>query len=809
MHLKPCLAKLGYNAKIECILPESKYREGTILDINNITIFTHYKVDNNLYRLVFETDIKTINSGIYLEYVKEKENKRLETKKFEDKYFFVEYLTEDEQKNLDSSSAGYRTINIVDSNKNIIDVIDIKVLPASISYSDYLNMINDLIKIRSSLIYEENKKTSVGQSYITEQESYLKETHAICKVINRILMNPKHNLKKEHDVINAYSSTKSNKKLIIDKAIHPYKNKYCIEKSVENFDIYENRMIKFALNQILITIDRYSIDNKNNFSYIDKRINSLENSFKSFNTTLKKRTSIEYNFLENNSMQKLSATGISVDCETPFRNETFRFEKSTSMFIFEFQCKNKKIQLRTNDIVKIKYLYDAYAKNENFKIFDCTKEEIKNVIVISSFRYIIHKEILSGKNYSFESSLPFISNKYESYGFENLGFLNSINKKLEKLKKTKVEIKSSNLIDTKKSIETLLKNNFFDKITLKRDRLKATQIFNSDPNYNKFFRLLNRLNKKSTFLTDVSAERLYLKTTPKIYELWCFYKMIYILISEMGWSLIEGNNLKKEILNVLENKDSNINKAVKLMHKTNASAIYLDISYEKETINKKTPDYTLEFSTKEDGLIGIAYLDAKYRNYTDQGKDKFKDDIEEVALKKYYLGKEKNIISSFIIHSQDNESYITYGAENLITKNNTIMNINNLDSSEIELVGKDYIPAKNHIGAFSMTPSNVDYFKRFVVMILEYHLKKYDVCWNCGAINIKTEKKETSGGFPKYYYTCPECNEFWVKSHCSGRSIFPIKGNHDLIKHIDNYHYTLDNWFVLCPECFDGFKFHK
>lgn len=811
MYLKPYLAKLGYNAEIEYILPESKYKEGTILDINNITIFTHYKIDNNLYRLVFETDIKTINSGIGLEYVKEKENKKLETRKFDNRYFFVEYLTEEEQGKFDSSTAGYRTINIINSNKNIIDVIDIKILPASITYNDYLNIINDLIKIKSSLIYAENKKTSIGQSYIKEQESYLKEVQTIYKVINRILINPKYKLKKEYNTINAYSTGKVNKKLVIDKAIHPYKYKYNIESSVEDINIYENRMIKLALNKILLTINRYSMDKENSFDYIEKRLKSLNNSFLSLDNILKKRTSIGYNILKDNSMKKQPKEKDAYFLRKPFSNENFKFDKNTSKFIFEFYSAGRRIQLKTYDIVKIKYLYDAYIRNEDFRIFclnNCVIKNTKDVFEISDLKYVQFKKEFEqlGKNYSFENSLSFISNKYEVYGFENLGFLNSIDKRLEKLKSTKEQIKRLELIDIKKNIENLLKNDMFKKISLKNEHLKATQIFNSDPNYNKLFRLLNKLDKQTNFLTDVAAERLYLKTTPKIYEYWCYYKMVSVLISEMGWELISGNNLKNEILGVLENKKIDSNRTIILKHKTKDEDIYLDISYEKETLNKKTPDYTFEFSTKKDGIIGIAYVDAKYRNYSEQGEKQFKLDLEEVALKKYYLGKEKNIISSFIIHSENNEKYITYGAENLIYKNNEIVNINNLNLKQKDLVGVDYIPAENHIGAFSMTPSNVDYFKRFITMLLEYHLEKYDICWNCGCTNVKEEVRTTGGGFSKYYYTCPECNEFWVKSHCSGKSKFQIKGNHDLIKHVDNYHYTLDNWFVLCPKCFDGLK---
>lgn len=50
----------------------------------------------------------------------------------------------------------------------------------------------------------------------------------------------------------------------------------------------------------------------------------------------------------------------------------------------------------------------------------------------------------------------------------------------------------------------------------------------------------------------------------------------------------------------------------------------------------------------------------------------------------------------------------------------------------------------------------------------------------------------------KFFVTCPERGEFWVRNHCD-------RNAHKLIKHSrDNYHkeeYSSYPWYVKCPKC--------
>ena len=157
-----------------------------------------------------------------------------------------------------------------------------------------------------------------------------------------------------------------------------------------------------------------------------------------------------------------------------------------------------------------------------------------------------------------------------------------------------------------------------------------------------------------------------------------------------------------------------------------------EIRYEEN--KKKCPDYQFVL-TVYDKVNKVnfkpvrAYLDAKYRNYDVQGLEEtfINKDIIEVAIEKYlktFLGTNNEPIVSMIAHSCNDSKYV------------------------------------------------------------EYHLSLYYVCWNCGeAKNIEKIEKTTISGFVKYHYTCKECNEFWMKSHCSVPKL-----NHGIIKQIENYH---------------------
>lgn len=837
MYIKPYLAKLKYNAEIDHLLDPKDYIPGTILNIHNITIFTYYRVNKKNYNLVFEVDKKTATSGFRFEYLKENGVKPLEIRKFDNKFLFVEKMSKEEMDLFEHATAGYMTLNIYDSKNNLIDVIDIKVLPSSISYEDYINILDDLIRIKNSLIYSENKKINIGKSSLNEQKEYLDEIEKIIKIIERIFENPKKQLTKEHSVESINSIKKLTPKIIIDRKIHPYKTNLSVEKSKENIDIYENRIIKYSLKKMLLTLKRYEKSNLQYLDYIDKRYFILNNKFRD-------KDYLVYDKIEKNTNNNIE-NDANNDIENNIKNKhlknfcpleepLLKYEYGYEKFSFSFKYNNETITFKTNNIVKLKYFYDYFKRINSFEnvgnadiiftkipdtnsnkselIFDDTVRGLKY-----NNRYFLRDS--NDENIAFDNAISFILNKFNENIFSNLGFIHSIRKKQSNLIEERKNIKQINIAKIRKKINKILKSEQMRQIGDKTGILKETQIFNSDPNYNKVFRLLKKVNQQSNFLSDLSAERCYLKTVPNIYELWCYYKIIMILVSEMKWEISSHTNLITEISKVLETKkEDKKNRTITLKHKTNSEDIYLSLSYEKLTKTKKTPDYTFEFFTVKNNkkeYLGVAYLDAKYRNYKTQGNEQFTYDLETTALEKYYLGKEKNIISSFIVHTDNHEEYTTFGGEKVIRlSDNKLINYKDLTSEEKSCIKtsnefnsseKDgYLCVNNKIGSFFFTPSNTDNLKKFIVMLLEYHLKIYDVCWNCGEVKrITIEKQKTRSSFSKIYYRCENCGEFWVKTHCTGTK---RKGNHDLLKHIDNYHFLTADWYVACPQCFDGFE---
>lgn len=107
-------------------------------------------------------------------------------------------------------------------------------------------------------------------------------------------------------------------------------------------------------------------------------------------------------------------------------------------------------------------------------------------------------------------------------------------------------------------------------------------------------------------------------------------------------------------------------------------------------------------------------------------------------------------------------------------------------------------------GSIYLLPSVTHVFANWFRMIMEYKIGMHEVCWKCGNHDIKKEKEFTTSNFPKYYYTCNNCNEFWVKTHCKNK-----KNNHKLVKHFDNYHRQVkryNEWYTVCPVCGNGSK---
>jgi hypothetical protein len=191
------------------------------------------------------------------------------------------------------------------------------------------------------------------------------------------------------------------------------------------------------------------------------------------------------------------------------------------------------------------------------------------------------------------------------------------------------------------------------------------------------------------------------------------------------------------------------------------------------------------------------YVDAKFRDYKQQGEQKWKKDIIEIAVNKYLLrttGNDRGDIS-FIVHSDQNKGQ---ESEEKGIAYNGLYDRDLRGDLPFQIWGSDELREKyaHSFGSFCMIPENVGSFKKWFRMLMEYHFNLFYVCWSCGSMNQVVEEENIRG--VGKHFRCLNCNDFWVKSHCENKK-------HDLIKHLDNYHKQVEEnnpWNVVCPVCF-------
>ena len=404
------------------------------------------------------------------------------------------------------------------------------------------------------------------------------------------------------------------------------------------------------------------------------------------------------------------------------------------------------------------------------------------------------------------------------------------NSTLHKVDTVKTNKELNNL---NKTILKIKRNKIFKHLPLKNEGWKNTQIFANDRYYSKIAKILKNIDKHLGITDEPTSELVILRKADRLYEFWIFCKMVDVLQKQLGWTLKSGayysfkknkmnkeevfsksNNLKfKEIINKFF-KSNNVysegtqvllqKKVESLDYKFNISIYY---NHYFTSFNNDSPNFKKAFckSIKPDFLYEIyltndsdeivydkikIYLDAKYRNYQEQGRVEFFKDIVDVALVKYtqnfYISHENQMLyknqnkdtidniksnfpnASFIIHSDNSESkkFINYGGsydtkfvdfcyKRYIKYNEYISEVNRTGTIGARLKGlpegypdyhyfdlpfwkenvEDYIkkgltglmPSEHIIGGFPLYPGNISHFKTFILLVFEYLFKRnYD-----------------------------------------------------------------------------------
>ena len=451
--------------------------------------------------------------------------------------------------------------------------------------------------------------------------------------------------------------------------------------------------------------------------------------------------------------------------------------------IIEQVTENSYIKLNANVSVNDdKNEYDPFGG----KILNYSVEVREFTINIVSINRINDAPV---RTFSEQERLEFFKKYVREDDNDTLSFLDTIDYK-KQFYNTLIN-KNNDLLD---KIEALLNKDVLKSATYTSNPIKPTQVFLNDIHYRTIYLNLNQLDGAIDFQREYDHDFILLKSTCDIYEIWCLYKIVDVLINELGFTLLNKEEVLQNLKNILEeNKKLSKKLTVKLRklgikssHGNFVDKIDFTLDYEEKIYytehEYKTPDFKITISMGN--VEKIFYIDAKYRNYEDQGANYFAHDIVEVAFKKYILPYFNSInepASSMIIHSYKDDHFVDYEGTKFISN-------------------KNQYPLKPHsLGGFYLVPSNVNFLRIYLRLIFEYHLNQYEFCWTCGEmVNIDKITKKTQAGKDKYHYKCDSCQEFWVKTHCSNDS------KHKIIKHLFNYHSNNQKkypWYVDCPEC--------
>ena len=435
--------------------------------------------------------------------------------------------------------------------------------------------------------------------------------------------------------------------------------------------------------------------------------------------------------------------------------------------------------------------------------------------------------LLSDKDLLFNDIIIRIKNSMSKNIIDACNYYLEIKRKLTHVESIKLpEALRAKSVIIKNKIDILCNLDVFKQCrggNQKRLMLKPTQIFLNDTRYRKVFEGLTLLEEQYAYSDNVNASNILITKTDRIYEYWVLVRIIKEFM-RLGWRFKDygdeaaSNKFFASIISKLLKKDILVPKLEMYYKKrstitgNNNNKLFLDwdslnliFEYEKQIdcvingeITHKKPDYTLKFSSSSTLYRSfIIYLDAKYRNYKEQGNlYGLRKDIETVSYEKYYKpfkGTENEPVGSFIIHSDvRKDAKLTYwnGIE-IFDKN-------------YDFGDDDYVLCNHMLGGFSLAPSYTDNLTTLCKLVMQFFYYQYlridcfrYICVECGSSNVSSKSYLTRGDNTSYRMTCNDCGENWNKTCCISCH-GPIFKNY-IHKYELPTQGSLSN--VKCPEC--------
>lgn len=333
--------------------------------------------------------------------------------------------------------------------------------------------------------------------------------------------------------------------------------------------------------------------------------------------------------------------------------------------------------------------------------------------------------------------------------------------------------------------------------------LEMTHLFHFSPDYADVFYTLQSLFDEQLG-GDIMTTSQALQKSPILYEVWTLLAIIQSLIEDCGFRPVHGTHIYEAIqatmvggkpleglaLHFDRPAYSSLKKS--LLSGMTPQRLKLTLKYEatiERAAREYRPDYTFIFEEEDTRQQRVAYLDAKYKEF--EREDGWLDELRAVSYLKYYKTVEPKPIASFLVHPK-------------IASSKTVNPWN------VKLTSGEEI--RHRFGSFELRPDQTGAFKKWMTMLLHYHLGYDGVCPNCSTTEAALFEMKKSW---KRYHTCSNvhCQAFWVVSICFNRT-----GNRKSLEdahHSDtsrlfkytrhsniNYHMETDrNWDVHCPVC--------